>query len=108
MNAVELAAKVREAGLDVPVVLLARDQPTSSPTSGRRHGLAGLERAFLWQGDARILLAMVKSVEDRRNVGHDSRTFGVPVILLVEDTGAPVLLVPAGDLHDAARSTRSG
>jgi len=83
-NAAALAEQVREAGLDVPVVLLARDREELADFR-TRHGLAGLERAFLWQGDARILLGIVKSVEDRRNVVHDSRTFGVQVILLVED-----------------------
>ncbi|MCB1009358.1 MAG: histidine kinase, partial [Acidobacteria bacterium] len=83
-NAAALAEKVREAGLDVPVVLLARDREELADFQ-LRHGLGGLERAFLWQGDARILLGIVKSVEDRRNVVHDSRTFGVQVILLVED-----------------------
>lgn len=84
MNAAELAAKVRAAGLDVPVALLARDREELADFQVR-HGLAGLERAFLWQGDARILLGIIKSVEDRRNVAHDSRTFGVQVILLIED-----------------------
>ena len=47
--------------------------------------MSGLERVFLWQGDARILVAIVKSVEDRRNVAHDTESVGVQVILLVED-----------------------
>ena len=85
MNAVELADAVRREGLDVPVVLLARDSRELEDFVAR-HGLGGLERAFVWQGDARILLAIVKSVEDRRNVAHDSHTVGVQVILLVEDT----------------------
>ncbi len=84
MDAAELAARVKEAGLDVPVVLLARDREELAEFR-TRHELAGLERVFLWQGDARILVGIVKSVEDRRNVAHDSRTFGVQVILLIED-----------------------
>ena len=85
MNAVELAAATRRAGLDVPVVLLARDSRELEDFVAR-HGLDGLERAFVWQGDTRILVAIVKSVEDRRNVAHDSHGVGVQVILLVEDT----------------------
>lgn len=83
-NAVELAREVRAAGLDVPVVLLARAREELADFVARQ-GLDGLERAFLWQGDARILVAIVKSVEDRRNVAHDSASFGVQVILLIED-----------------------
>jgi CheY-like chemotaxis protein len=85
MNAVELAAAARAAGLDVPVVLLARDSRELEDFLAR-HGLDGLESAFVWQGDTRILVAIVKSVEDRRNVAHDSHALGVQVILLVEDT----------------------
>ncbi len=84
MNAVELAAEARARGLDVPVVLLARDRGELAEFTAR-HGLAGIERAFVWQGDARILVAIVKSVEDRRNAAHDARVVGVQVILLIED-----------------------
>jgi CheY-like chemotaxis protein len=85
MNAAELARRVRESGIrrDLPVVLLAWDTTELQPFS--RGASPTFERAFLWQGDARILLAIVKSVEDWRNVGHDTGSAGVPVILLIED-----------------------
>jgi CheY-like chemotaxis protein len=84
MNAVELARRVREAELDVPVVVLARDRRELSDLAAR-HGLEGIERAFLWQGDARVLVAIVKSVEDRRNAPQDCGEMGVQAILLIED-----------------------
>ena len=84
MNAAELARRVHAAGLDAPVVVLARDRRELGEFVAR-HGLAGIERAFLWQGDARILVAIVKSVEDRRNAAHDCGEMGVQAILLVED-----------------------
>ena len=40
---------------------------------------------FIWQGDARVLLAMVKLWEDQVNVEFDS-SLGVPVLLVVEDS----------------------
>lgn len=85
MNAAELARRVRESGIrrDLPVVLLAWDTTELQPYSRGASPL--FERAFLWQGDARILLAIVKSVEDWRNVEHDTGKAGVPVILLIED-----------------------
>jgi CheY-like chemotaxis protein len=84
MNGAELARRVRTAGLDVPVVLLAFDNRELSDFVAR-HDLSGVERVFLWQGDARILLAIVKSIEDTRNAAHDTRALGVQVILLIED-----------------------
>src|SRR5208282_3360936 len=50
-----------------------------------RNPVTDIERLFLWQGNARILISMVKYVEDKRNAPHDTQTMGVPVILVVED-----------------------
>ncbi len=84
MDAVELARRVKASGLDVPVVALAYDnQERKDFIAGR--DLSNIEQLWLWQGDARILVAIVKSVEDRRNVAHDTATAGVPVVLVVED-----------------------
>jgi len=40
---------------------------------------------FLWQGDVKALLAMIKQEEDRRNADHDVLEGGVQAIILVED-----------------------
>jgi CheY-like chemotaxis protein len=85
MNAVELAERVREAGIPAPVVLLAWDGREIRELAAR-HDLSAIERSYVWLGDARILVAMVKEVEDRRNVAHDVAAVGVQVILLVEDS----------------------
>lgn len=75
---------VREVDAEIPVKLLA----------GNVRELAALEaegastfaeRAFVWGGDVRLLLAMIKSTEDRMNAPHDSRLAGVPNLILVED-----------------------
>jgi CheY-like chemotaxis protein len=84
MHGAELARRVKALGLDIPVVLLAFDAREST-TFATHHNLADVEKVFLWQGDARILLAIVKYVEDRRNVVHDTRTMGVQVIVVIED-----------------------
>ena len=44
---------------------------------------AGINEVFIWQGDARVLLAMVKLWEDRVNLEFDS-SMGVPVAFSVE------------------------
>src|ERR1017187_5055197 len=44
-----------------------------------------IERIFLWQGNARILISIIKYVEDKLNVEHDTEVMGVPVMLVVED-----------------------
>ncbi len=84
MDGAELARRVALEGGDVPVVLLAFDARQMKDFVLRRD-LSAVERLFLWQGDARILLAIVKYVEDRRNVVPDTQSMGVQVILLIED-----------------------
>jgi CheY-like chemotaxis protein len=84
MDAAELARRIQAEGLDVPVVLLAWDTRELSDFQARKDTSA-IERTFLWQGDARMLVSIVKSVEDWRNVAHDTGSVGVQVIILVED-----------------------
>ncbi len=84
MDAAELAREVRRKGLDVPVVVLAYDYREVKNFIAR-NPVTDTERIFLWQGNARILIAIVKYVEDKRNVLHDTRAMGVPVLLVVED-----------------------
>jgi CheY-like chemotaxis protein len=84
MNAAQLAHEVKQAGLDVPVVVLAYDY-REIKNFVARNPVTEIERIFLWQGNARILIAIVKYIEDKRNVQHDTRAIGVPVLLVVED-----------------------
>src|ERR1700719_261954 len=84
MNAAQLAAAVKSAGLDVPVVVLAYDYREVKSFIAR-NPITDIERIFLWQGNARVLIAIVKYIEDKRNVLHDTRAIGVPVLLVVED-----------------------
>ena len=84
MDAAQLAREVRRAGLDVPVVVLGYDY-REIKNFVARNPVTDIDRVFLWQGNARILIAIVKYVEDKRNVLHDTRAMGVPVLLIVED-----------------------
>src|SRR2546422_831211 len=84
MDAAQLAREVKNAGLDVPVVVLAYDY-REVKNFVARNPVIDIDRIFLWQGNVRILISIVKYVEDERNVFHDTKTMGVPVLLVVED-----------------------
>ncbi|MGO8984660.1 MAG: PEP/pyruvate-binding domain-containing protein [Terriglobales bacterium] len=84
MNAAQLASEVKRSGFDVPVVVLGYDY-REIKNFVERNPVTEIERIFLWQGNARILIAIVKYIEDKRNVQHDTRAIGVPVLLVVED-----------------------
>jgi CheY-like chemotaxis protein len=84
MNAAQLAREIRKAGLDVPVVVLAYDY-REVKNFVARNPVTEIDRIFLWQGNSRILIAIVKYIEDKRNAFHDTRAVGVPILLVVED-----------------------
>jgi CheY-like chemotaxis protein len=84
MNAAQLAREIKAAGLQVPVVVLAYDYREIKKFIAR-NPVTAIEKIFLWQGTPRVLIAIVKYVEDRRNVEHDVSMMGVPVVLVVED-----------------------
>ncbi len=84
MDAVELARAAAAPDVGLPVVLLAFDGGQLAEFMAGRD-LSALERVFLWQGDSRILLAIIKYMEDKLNAPYDCAVAGVQVILLVED-----------------------
>ncbi|MGE5813331.1 MAG: histidine kinase, partial [Acidobacteriota bacterium] len=84
MTAQTLARRVRAAGYTMPVVALAHDARDLAGMHAEPP--AGIDRVFLWQGDFRILPAIVKDVEDQRNVAHDTGEMGVQAIIVIEDS----------------------
>lgn len=51
-----------------------------------REDLSAIDYVFCWLGNADILLAIIKLIEDRMNVQYDVEIVGVQTILLVEDS----------------------
>ena len=45
-----------------------------------------IDRIFVWSGNSQLMVAIIKLVEDERNVAHDIRIGNIPVLLLVEDS----------------------
>jgi CheY-like chemotaxis protein len=84
MDAVEFARRVQKANLGIPVIMLTYDNRELIELTAY-HDVSVFEKIFVWQGDYRILIAMVKFIEDRRNVEHDTDAVGVQSIILIED-----------------------
>jgi len=84
MDAARLAREIKAAGLDVPVIVLAYDHREIQNFMAR-NPQTDIDRIFLWQGNARILISIVNYIEDKRNALHDTQAMSVPVLLLVED-----------------------
>jgi len=84
-NLPDFARAVKEFRADLPVVVLAGE----SRELLRNPELSACEcidRMFVWNGDAKILLAIIKFVEDFLNAEHDTRVGDVRVIILVENS----------------------
>src|SRR4029079_11631667 len=61
MDAAQLAREVKEAGLDVPVVWRAYHYREIKNVRAR-NPVTDIDRIFLWQGNVRILISIVKYV----------------------------------------------
>ena len=85
MPAVEFARLLRATGLGIPVVLLAHDNRELKYLL-LRGDTSVFDKVFIWQGDFRIIIAIIKSLEDRINVDHDTRMVGVQTVLVIEDS----------------------
>ncbi|MHB8874425.1 MAG: PEP/pyruvate-binding domain-containing protein [Myxococcaceae bacterium] len=77
--------KVKAAYPNMPVVLLVLTEADLSQFPGGVDP-SGVDHVFWWTGDARILLAIIKLVEDTLNAPQDTRKAGVRVIIVVEDS----------------------
>ncbi|MGC9364234.1 MAG: PEP/pyruvate-binding domain-containing protein [Fidelibacterota bacterium] len=85
-TAFEIAKKIKEFDPNLPVLLLLNMQSDLSLLKNYTNMLQYFDNIFLWRGDAKIFLAMVKSIEDWRNLDYDTKYGLVKVILLVEDS----------------------
>ncbi len=84
MNPFQFGAKAKEIHPELPIVLLTYAPVTSRVLKQiRRHD--SIDKIFYWFGDSKIFLAIIKSVEDMKNLQKDSG-FGVNIILVVEDS----------------------
>ncbi len=84
MTAVQLAEQARAAGVEIPIVLLAYDSRELKDLKAHNY-TAAFDRVFVWQGDFRLIVSIIKHLEDRMNVDHDTRLVGVQSILFIED-----------------------
>ncbi|KAB2869427.1 MAG: response regulator, partial [Bacteroidales bacterium] len=80
-----LAKMLKARHPDIPIVVLT---PFSREVSIRlqREDLSAIDYVFCWLGNADLLLAIIKLIEDKMNADHDILDVGVQAILLVEDS----------------------
>jgi DNA-binding response OmpR family regulator len=82
----EFGEKVKRMHGGMPVYLLTYDTRELGMLEGKETTLRGIDKVFVWRGDVRLFLAVIKLVEDALNVEHDTRVGHVRVVILVEDS----------------------
>lgn len=85
MEPMVMCREIKGRQAELPIYYLAHD--TSRFLDGETNLLCRhIDRRFIWLGNTDLLLAMIKSTEDRLNVSADTRKARVRVIILVEDS----------------------
>jgi len=80
-----LAKRIKEQYEDIPIVVLTY---FSREVSIRLEGedLSAIDYVFCWLGDASLILAIIKLIEDKMNAEYDIESVGVQAIILVENS----------------------
>lgn len=86
MDIREMTRRVHQVKADLPIVLLVTNEAELCALPGQAEDELGVDSVYVWAGDAKIFLALIKAIEDRWNVDHDTRLGGVGVVILIEDS----------------------
>ena len=84
MTALSFAKLARQSGLDLPIVLLGHDNRELKSLMTNPDSKL-FDKVFIWTGDFRIIIGIIKYLEDKMNVEHDSKIVGVQNIIVIED-----------------------
>ena len=84
MHVIRFAQMARQTGIDTPIILLAYDNRERKELVSN-YDTSIFERIFIWQGDYKLLIGIIKYLEDRLNIENDTRIAEVQTIILVED-----------------------
>lgn len=81
----DLARRIKAEYEHIPIVVLTY---FSREVSLRLEGedLSAIDYVFCWLGDASLILAIIKLIEDKMNADHDIEKVGVQAIILVENS----------------------
>lgn len=83
---INTATEVGKMRPNVPLLMLVNNNSDLPyfQVEGKKHDF--VDRVFVWNGNSNVFLAMIKYIEDKKNVALDTQNGNVRVILLVEDS----------------------
>ena len=84
LDVAAFAEEAKRRRPDLPVILLCFNMMDVAQLSEADR--QAVDRVFVWLGDPRIFMSIIKLVEDQRNVDHDMGLSSVQAIIVVEDS----------------------
>ena len=84
MDPIKFSTDLKKRYPKKPIVLLAFDQSEIKHISYKNQLI--FDEIFIWTGDSTVFPAIIKSIEDKRNIRTDVKAAGVRSILFIEDT----------------------
>ena len=85
MDPILFCSKIKELYSKKPVVLLAFDESEIKQLP-EKFEKSSIDNIFIWSGNANVLLAIVKLLEDKMNIKRDIKKADVRCIILIEDS----------------------
>ncbi len=82
----ELGNKIKKIKPSMPILLLVNNNSDLRYFGESNPMVSCVDKVFVWNGDSRVFLAMIKYVEDKMNLASDIEVGDVRIILLVEDS----------------------
>ena len=70
----------------LPILLLANNNADLRYFQTESSKIDYFDRTFVWNGNSNVFLAMIKYIEDQKNLEPDTRIGNVRIVLLVEDS----------------------
>ena len=84
MNPIDLSKKIKKLYPNKPIILLSFDE--SELSSLPSNDLKNIDNIFIWSGNSNVFPAIIKYIEDKKNVNRDTLKGDVRSIIVIEDT----------------------
>ena len=87
--ALNICKEIKNEKFHIPILLLLNNKSLLSRYKNiieENKEKKLFDRAFIWNGNSTLFFAMIKYIEDKKNIKNDTKLGDVRVILLVEDS----------------------
>lgn len=84
MDPISFGAKIKELNQNIPIILLAFDESELRQIPDDAL-VTAFDKIFIWSGNANVFPAIIKYIEDKKNIKRDFKIADIRCIIVVED-----------------------